>query len=136
MKAKPQTLPAEEQAATPEEREPLLRRWWGATLGNSRRGGIVAAVVFAVFLGWHVVTGRNGLNSWQRKSAEEKALALEIQQLAEENAHLRRHVERLRSDPAAIEDEARKRLHYARPNEIIYALPEQPRPVSPAPSAK
>jgi cell division protein FtsB len=96
----------------------------------------VAAVVFAVFLGWHVVTGRNGLNSWQQKSNEEKALAQEIQQLAAENAHLRQHVERLKSDPAAIEDEARKRLHYARPNEIIYALADDPKTATPAPVAK
>jgi cell division protein FtsB len=107
---------------------PLLERWWTQYLSNRRRIGTVAAVVFALFLAWHAVNGRNGLNSWQQKRAEDKALALEIEQLTQENARLGQHVDRLKSDPGAIEHEARERLHYARPNEIIYALPTAPQP--------
>ena len=107
---------------------PLLERWWNQYLSNRRRIGTVAAVVFALFFAWHVVNGRNGLNSWQQKRAEDKALAQEIDQLTEENARLSQHVDRLKSDPGAIEHEARERLHYARPNEIIYALPATPQP--------
>ena len=107
---------------------PLLERWWTQYLSNRRRLGTVAAVVFALFFAWHVVNGRNGLNSWQQKRAEDKALAQEIEQLTEENARLGQHVDRLKSDPGAIEHEARERLHYARPNEIIYALPATPQP--------
>jgi cell division protein FtsB len=107
---------------------PLLERWWSQYLSNRRRIGTVAAVVFALFLAWHVVNGRNGLNSWQQKRAEDKALAQEIDQLTEENARLSQHVDRLKADPGAIEHEARERLHYARPNEVIYALPTAPQP--------
>jgi cell division protein FtsB len=32
-------------------------------------------------------------------------------------------VDLLKSDPDAIEHEARERLHYAKPNEVIVALP-------------
>jgi cell division protein FtsB len=106
----------------------LPKRWWSQSLSNRRRIGTVAAVLFAVFLAWHVVNGRNGLTSWQQKRAEDKALAQEIQQLTEENARLSEHVDRLKSDPGAIEHEARERLHYARPDEIIYALPNKPDP--------
>lgn len=101
----------------------LPRRLWLQYLSNRRRVGTVAAIVFAVFLAWHVVNGRNGLNSWQQKRAEDKALAQEINRLTEENARLNEHVDRLKTDPGAIEHEARERLHYARPNEVIYALP-------------
>ena len=52
-----------------------------AYLSNRRRIGTVAAIVFAMFLAWHVVNGRNGLNSWQQKRAEDKALAQEVDQL-------------------------------------------------------
>ena len=93
-------------------------------LTNRRRLGTVAAILFALFLAWHVVNGRNGLTSWQQKRAEDKALAAEIEHLTAENARLSQHVDRLKSDPGAIEHEARERLHYARPNEMIYALPE------------
>jgi cell division protein FtsB len=106
----------------------LLERGWSQYLSNRRRVGTVAAVVFALFLAWHVVNGRNGLNSWQQKRMEDKALAQEIEQLTQENARLSQHVDRLKSDPGAIEHEARERLHYARPNEIIYALPATPQP--------
>jgi len=92
-------------------------------LQNRRRLGTVAAFAFALLLAWHVVNGRNGLTSWQKKRIENKALATEIDQLTQENARLSQHVDRLKSDPGAIEHEARERLHYARPNEIIYALP-------------
>ena len=104
--------------------QPIAQPWWRETARNVRRLCTIGATVFALFLSWHVMTGRNGLNSWQQKNAEEKALAAEIQQLTEENAHLRQHVERLKADPAAIEDDARRRLRYTRPNEVIYKLPE------------
>ena len=105
---------------------PLLQRWLNQYLNNRRRIGTVAAIVFALFLAWHAVNGRNGLNSWQQKRAEDKALAQEIEQLTAENARMSQHVDRLKSDPGAIEHEARSRLRYARPNEVIYALPAQP----------
>jgi len=104
----------------------LLKRWTSQYLSNRRRLGTVAAVVFALFLAWHVVNGRNGLSSWQQKRIENRSLAQEIDQLTTENARLSQHVDRLKSDPGAIEHEARSRLRYARPNEIIYALPGQP----------
>jgi cell division protein FtsB len=63
---------------------------------------------------------------WRQKRAEDQQLQKEINQLEQENAHLRQHVERLKSDPDAIEHEAREKLHYARSNEVIVALPSQP----------
>jgi cell division protein FtsB len=116
----------------PEKRETLLQRWSEQYLSNRRRIATVAAILIALFLSWHVVNGRNGLTSWQQKRAEDKTLGLEIDQLTQENARLSQHVDRLKSDPGAIEHEARERLHYARPNEIIYALPATPQPSAPA----
>jgi cell division protein FtsB len=39
-------------------------------------------------------------------------------------------IEHLKSDPDAIEREAREKLHYAKPGEVIYTLPvaAQPQP--------
>lgn len=106
--------------------ESLPKRWWAQYLANRRRIGSVTAVLVAMLLGWHAVNGRNGLSSWQQKRETDKSLALEIDRLTAENARLSQHVERLKSDPGAIEHEARARLRYARPNEIIYALQETP----------
>lgn len=122
-------------AETPEKLS-LQQRVWNEYQANRRRIGTVAAVLFALFLTWHAVNGRNGLSSWQQKRAEDKALAQEIDRLTAENARLSQHVEHLKSDPGAIEFEARQRLRYARPNEVIYALPTKPEPSKPTPSAQ
>jgi len=90
-----------------------------------RPAGTVLAVSLALLLMWHVVNGQNGLNSWHQKRAADQQLQLEIKQLQDENAHRREHVDRLKSDPDAIEHEAREKLHYAKPNEVIVALPAQ-----------
>ncbi len=107
----------------PTEHPTLLQRWAAHYAINRRRIGTVAAVVFALLLAWHVVNGRNGLSSWQQKRADNKSLTREIDQLTEENARLAEHVDRLKSDPGAIEYEARARHQYARPNEVIYTIP-------------
>jgi cell division protein FtsB len=114
----------------------MQQRWWSQYLSNRRRLGTVAAVLFALFLAWHVVNGRNGLTSWQQKRAEDKALIQEVEQLTQENARLSQHVDRLKSDPGSIEHEARERLHYARPNEIIYALPQTTQSQKPQAASK
>lgn len=73
-----------------------------------------------------MVNGKNGLTVWHKKRAEDRQLRQEINDLQQENARLREHIEHLKSDPDAIEHEAREKLHYAKPGEVIYALPAAP----------
>jgi cell division protein FtsB len=99
-----------------------------------RPAGTVVAVGLALLLTWHVVSGKHGLSVWQQKRVEDKQLRKEIEELEQENARLRTRIERLKSDPDAIEREARDKLHYAKPGEVIYALPPEPKsPAQPAP---
>ena len=95
------------------------QQWWRPT-------GTAIAVLLALLVTWHVIHGQHGLSVWEQKRAEDRALQKEIQQLEQENAQMRQHVERLQSDPEAIEREARERLHYTKPGEVIYALPQAP----------
>jgi cell division protein FtsB len=95
------------------------QRWW-------RPAGTAVAVLLALLLTWHVIHGQHGLSVWQQKRTEDRALQREIQELQQENAQMRQQVERLKSDPEAIEREAREKLHYAKPGEVIYALPQSP----------
>ena len=95
-----------------------------------RPAGSVLAVALAGLLMWHVVSGKHGLSVWQQKRVEDKQLHKEIESLQQENARLKQRVQRLKSDPHAIEREAREKLHYAKPGEVIYSLPPDP----PAPS--
>ena len=87
-----------------------------------RRIATALAVLLAVIFGYHVIVGRNGLNAYEQKRAEDRALHRQIESLEQENDRLKQHVEHLKSDPDAIEREARERLHYARPGEVIYTL--------------
>jgi cell division protein FtsB len=93
-----------------------------------RRIATGLAVVLAVFFGFHVMLGRNGLNVYQAKRVEDRSLQRQIESLQQENDRLKDHVDRLRNDPDAIEHEAREKLHYARPDEVIWTLNEPRRP--------
>jgi cell division protein FtsB len=92
-----------------------------------RPASTVVVALLTLTLGWHVFNGHHGISSWQQNRAQEKQLRKEIDQLEQENARLRVRVDKLKTDPGAIEHEAREKLHYARPGEVIVALPpDQP----------
>ena len=101
--------------------------------GQRRRFATVAAGVLAVGFGYHVVFGHNGLTAFRQKRHDERTLAMQLQQLTDENESLKGHVERLTTDPGAIEHEAREEFHYTRPGEVIVTLPVEagPRRIEP-----
>jgi cell division protein FtsB len=101
----------------------LRKRALAWTLLAWRPAGTAVAVGLALLLTWHVVNGKNGLQVWQQKRAEDHQLQKEIKDLEQQNAELRDRIEQLKSNPEAIEHEAREKLHYAKPGEVIYTLP-------------
>lgn len=120
--------------AAPEAPAPLHTRAMEWAQHAWRPAGTLVAVALTLLLGWGVVNGKHGLSSWQRQRTQDKRLRLEIQDLQQENDHLRHHIQRLKSDPDAIEHEAREQLHYARPGEVIYTLPAPPQAQSQPPA--
>ena len=115
-------------------REPMSRRALNWSARAWRPAGSAFAILLTLGLGWHVVNGKDGLSFWQHKRTQEKQLEKEINRLQQENADLSVRVDRLKSDPDAIEREAREKLHYARPGEVIYDLPPDPAPQSTSPA--
>jgi cell division protein FtsB len=105
---------------------PLKQRVAEAAYRNRRRLATGCAMLVAAALGYFAIAGENGLTVYKQKRAEDKQLAQQIEALKQENAELQSHVQRLQNDPEAIEHEARARLHYARPGEVIYTLPDAP----------
>jgi cell division protein FtsB len=99
--------------------------WRERTL-SWRKVATVAAAVLAVGLGYHVMFGQNGLTAYEQKRVEARTLEQQLKSLALENEQLKGHVDRLQSDPNAIEHQAREELHYTRPGEVIYTLPDTP----------
>lgn len=113
-----------QSAATP----PLsLRKRMAAWAQQSwRPAGTIVIIGLALLVTWHVIYGKHGLNVWLQKRAEDRSLQQQIQSLRQENAQMQQRIQRLQSDPDAIEREAREKLHYARPGEVIYTLPDAP----------
>jgi len=115
-----------------EKTAPIPRRALDWSIRVWRPAGTAVAIGLALLLTWHVVNGKNGLTIWHGKRTEERQLRKEIDDLQKENARLRDRIDHLKNDPGAIEHEAREKLHYARPGEVIYALPGQPQQPPPA----
>jgi cell division protein FtsB len=116
---------------------PMPRRALDWTMRVWRPVGTVLAVALALLLTWHVINGKNGLNAWHNKRTEDHRLQREIKDLEQENARLRDRIQRLTSDPEAVAMLAREKLHYAKSNEVIVALPAQEQtPAQPAAAGK
>jgi cell division protein FtsB len=86
-------------------------------------------------LAMHVIFGANGTMVYQRKKAEHRQLLKDVDQLEQENQALSQQIKALKTDPNAIEKEAREQLHYARPGEVIYLTPGQRNPNAPPANA-
>jgi len=97
----------------------------------------VCIALLAVFLGYRVVFGANGMKVWQGKRAEVQRLEQEIEHKKLEHQQLQHHVDGLqRGDPSVIEKEAREQLGYVKPGEVVLfeqrskADPRQPSSVA------
>jgi cell division protein FtsB len=82
-----------------------------------------AAALLAIAMGYHVIFGQNGLTVYQQKRQDAQSLDNQLRSLQRENDLLKGHVDRLQSDPNAIEHQAREELHYTRPGEVIVYMP-------------
>jgi cell division protein FtsB len=122
----PQETKPMDKAARRAKRVPLRKRAavWAQRLW--RPAGTLVAVGLALLVTWHVIYGRHGVSVWQQKRAEDRALQQEIRSLQQENEQMREQVKRLQSDPEEIEREAREKLHYAKPGDVVVALPAAP----------
>jgi cell division protein FtsB len=113
----------------------LVRRAGDMLYGFRTKLATAAVILLAVLLALHVVFGANGMIVYQKKRSEYRILQKDVEQLQKENDALSQRIKALKTDPAAIEKEAREQLHYARPGEVIYLNPRQPNPNAPPPNA-
>ena len=90
---------------------------------SRRKIATAAALGLAALIGYHVMFGQTGITAYEAKRKEAKMLDEQLEVSRQQNARLKAHVERLKSDPDAIQHEAREQLHYARPGEVIYTVP-------------
>jgi cell division protein FtsB len=99
---------------------------WSWLAEEWRRLGTAAIVLLTVALLLHAMFGANGMVVYRQKREEMQALQVEVDRLQKENSRYVNQIHSLKSDPAAIEKEAREQLHYTRRGEIVYVSPDPP----------
>jgi cell division protein FtsB len=72
------------------------------------------------------VVGDRGLLALQAARRDLDALGAQVAALRSENLALQRRIRRLREDPAAIEELARRELGLIKPGEIVFTIREIP----------
>jgi cell division protein FtsB len=102
----------------------LAREW--------RRVGTTVAILLIVGVLLHAMFGANGVVIYQQKRTEMQSLEKEVDRLQKENAQYADRIKQLKSDPAAIEKEAREQLHYTRKGEVVFVAPEPPQKPPPS----
>jgi cell division protein FtsB len=102
-------------------------------LYRGRRKLATAAIgALLSLIGYHALFGANGFLVLHQKTTESHELQREIQALQQDNARREEQIRALKSNPQAIEKEAREHYNYARPGEKIYKLPAaMPTPANP-----
>ena len=108
------------------QRRAALRRACTKARLSWRKVATGVAGLLAVAMGYHVVFGQNGLTAYGQKRHDSQELNRQAAALTAENLQLQGHVDRLKTDPDAIEHQAREELHYTRAGEVIYSLPSNP----------
>jgi len=107
-------------------REPLYR------LRHKLKAAGIGVLLCVV--GYYAVFGANGLMDYQQKRRESRELDRQIKSLQQQNGGMEQEIKALKTDPKTIEKEARERLRYARPGEVVYTV--SPPPVAPPPEKK
>ena len=112
-----------------------LRPLGGRFYEERRRLTTASVIVLTAWLFVHVVFGANGMVVYKQKREEIRELEKNIGDLEKENNRYTQDINALKTDPRAIEKEAREQLHYARPGEVVYVAPAPVVPQKPVTNA-
>jgi cell division protein FtsB len=114
----------------PEKRAPVPKR-----PGRTRRLVHTLLLFVAAIIVVDTLVGDRGLLAMLRARKQYDELTLAVSRQRAENARLRDEARRLREDPAAIEEIARRDLGLIRPGEKVFIVRDVPPPSQSAPPA-
>jgi cell division protein FtsB len=106
-----------------------------ATPGRARRVVHVLLLFVASIIVADTLVGERGLLAMLRARKQYDELTAAVARQRAENGRLREEARRLREDPAAIEELARRDLGLIRPGEKLFIIKDLPSPSQAAPSA-
>ena len=90
---------------------------------------LIALCVFYLYLGFHALSGDQGILKWANYEDKISALEVEIAVLKAERLDLEMHADQLRGDHLDLDrlgEEARRTLNVSRANEIVIWLDDRP----------
>ena len=91
----------------------------------------LAAALFAVLLAINAVVGEHGLVAMLQARQGSAAMREKLTRAQAENQRLEEQIERLKNDPAAIEEIARRKLGLIRRGEKVFIITDLPSPAKP-----
>lgn len=94
--------------------------------GWRRRLATPLIALLLVLAAYYVVFSANGLMVYEQKRRESRDLEQQIKNLQQQNGAMEKQIKALKNDPQTIEKEARERLRYARPGEVVFTVPTAP----------
>jgi len=100
----------------------LFRRGREFLYRSRRKAAAAGTGVLLCVVGYYAVFAANGLMDYRQKRQESRELDRQIKALEQQNAGMQKEIKALKSDPETIEKEARERLRYARPGEVVYTV--------------
>jgi len=103
-------------------RDDAAPRQPGPRVPPARRLVTIALWVATSALVLNVLVGTRGLPAVLEARRQLSEASADLSRVREENARLRAEVQRLRSDPAAIEELARRDLGLVRPGEKVFII--------------
>ena len=101
---------------------------------SSRRTAIFVMALGTLFILVNEIFGPNGYMTLRHEKKEYTHLKQQVQTLSEQNQQLEQKINALKTNPEAVEKQARDQLYLAKPGEIIYMLPDRPEGQKPAAS--
>src|SRR5512146_1483216 len=100
-----------------------LQQFWDIAYRFRRRLATWGLCVVGALIAAHVLFGTNGWMAYEKKKTEYRKVTEDVQRMQQENAQLEAQIKALKTDPKAIEKEAREQLRYAKPDDIVYVMP-------------
>ena len=85
---------------------------------------LVSIGLLAVLIGYKIVFGANGTMEWRAKRSDYQHLQQEIDKANAEHVELETRVKKLQSDRNTIIKEAREKLGYVMPGEVVLVQPQ------------
>ena len=118
------------------DQSPALRRrslrsepaTWSSRAPRVRRAVRWALAFLSILVAVEALVGDKGLIEMTRARRHDTGLSSSIERLRSENARLREAARRLKEDPTAVEELARRELGLIRPGEVLFVVRDRTKP--------